>query len=107
MWRAKPSDLCGQPLVTTGGGALPLPTFAQPAMLRSASTAAVASTIFFISAPYTDSSMRQDKEDPMPALVQKRHTPQTIGAAKLGVQGARIEVPVDGGNMTIFASIAA
>ena len=34
------------PLVTTGGGALPLPTYcAQPAMLRKANTAAVASSL--------------------------------------------------------------
>jgi hypothetical protein len=36
------------PLVTTGGGALPLPTCAQPAMLRRASTAAIATESFFI-----------------------------------------------------------
>src|ERR1700722_16429881 len=36
------------PLVTTGGGALPLPTWAQPAMLRRANTAAVARASFFI-----------------------------------------------------------
>jgi len=91
MWRTKPTDFCGQPLVTTGGGALPLPTFAHPAMLRSANTAAVANTIFFISAPYIARSMRQDKEDTKPALVQKRHTPQVIGRAKLGfrVRGPR------------------
>jgi hypothetical protein len=39
------------PLVTTGGGALPLPTCAQPAMLRRANTAAVASANFFIESP--------------------------------------------------------
>ena len=36
------------PFVTTGGGALPLPTCAQPVMLRSASTAAIATVSFFI-----------------------------------------------------------
>jgi hypothetical protein len=35
------------PLVTTGGGALPLPV-AQPAMLKRANTAAVAIAIFFM-----------------------------------------------------------
>jgi hypothetical protein len=40
------------PLVTTGGGVLPLPTCAQPAMLRRANTAAVASAIFFIESPH-------------------------------------------------------
>jgi len=36
------------PFVTTGGGALPLPVLAQPAMLRRASTAAVAIASFFM-----------------------------------------------------------
>jgi hypothetical protein len=36
------------PFVTTGGGALPLPVLAQPAMLRRASTAAVARASFFM-----------------------------------------------------------
>ena len=40
------------PLVTTGGGALPLPTpVPQPATLRRASTAAVAKAIFFMGSP--------------------------------------------------------
>jgi hypothetical protein len=45
------SPMLGQhyPLVTTGGGALPLPTYcAQPAMLRRANIAAVARASFFI-----------------------------------------------------------
>ena len=37
-----------QPLVTTGGGALPLPVCAQPATLNSAITAAIAIATFFI-----------------------------------------------------------
>jgi hypothetical protein len=41
------------PLVTTGGGALPLPTYcAQPAMLRRANTAAVARASFFIAVTF-------------------------------------------------------
>jgi len=40
-----------QPLVTTGGGALPLPTSAHPATLKSARTAAVAIASFFITQP--------------------------------------------------------
>jgi hypothetical protein len=37
------------PLVTTGGGALPLPMYcAQPAMLRRANTVAIARESFFI-----------------------------------------------------------
>jgi hypothetical protein len=40
------------PLVTTGGGALPLPTpVPQPATLRRASTAAIAKAIFFMGSP--------------------------------------------------------
>jgi len=40
------------PFVTTGGGALPLPTpVPQPAMLRRASTAAVARASFFMKLP--------------------------------------------------------
>ena len=40
------------PLVTTGGGALPLPTYVpQPATLRRASTAAIAKASFFMGSP--------------------------------------------------------
>jgi hypothetical protein len=40
------------PLVTTGGGALPLPTpVPQPATLRRASVAAIAKAIFFMGSP--------------------------------------------------------
>ena len=46
------------PFVTTGGGALPLPTLAQPAMLRRASTAAVASASFFMKNPPVMTSRR-------------------------------------------------
>jgi hypothetical protein len=38
-------------LVTTGGGALPLPVFAQAARLRIARTIAVPNAIFFMVAP--------------------------------------------------------
>ena len=37
-----------QPFVTTGGGALPLPVWAQPATLSSAIMAAIAIATFFI-----------------------------------------------------------
>ena len=41
--------VCGNyPFVTTGGGALPLPVLAQPAMLKRARTAAVARASFFM-----------------------------------------------------------
>jgi hypothetical protein len=44
-----PTPFGNYPLVTTGGGALPLPTYcAQPAMLRRANIAAVASASFFM-----------------------------------------------------------
>ena len=45
------SRIATYPLVTTGGGALPLPTWAQPVMLRSASTAAIATVSFFMGSP--------------------------------------------------------
>ncbi len=54
-WRrrcsASTSQIATYPLVTTGGGALPLPTCAQPAMLRRANTAAVARASFFMKLP--------------------------------------------------------
>jgi hypothetical protein len=40
-----------QPFVTIGGGALPLPTPAQPATLTATSVASNANASFFIAAP--------------------------------------------------------
>jgi hypothetical protein len=62
------------PLVTTGGGALPLPTYcAQPAMLRRANIAAVARASFFIelSLVMTTNLITNGMASP---LVLKKHT---------------------------------
>jgi len=64
-----------QPLVTTGGGALPLPTYcAQPAMLRRASTAAVNRATFFmkVTPPFYHDEMTVSAAQSLP-LVRKRH----------------------------------
>ena len=60
------------PLVTTGGGALPLPTpVPQPATLRRASTAAVAKAIFFMGSPL---SHDRGSLDCNPALTSAERT---------------------------------
>jgi hypothetical protein len=46
------SNASGQPFVTTGGGALPLPKPAQPETLTATRVATKANTSFFIGAPY-------------------------------------------------------
>ena len=76
---AVPSDavrFCSEtyPLVTTGGGALPLPTYcAQPAMLRRANIAAVARASIFIELSFVMTS-RQLTKGMAPLLVLKKHT---------------------------------
>jgi hypothetical protein len=46
----QPFDICDQPLVTIGAGALPLPT-KHPAKLKEATTNASAKTVFFMRFP--------------------------------------------------------
>ena len=70
--------LSDQPLVTTGGGALPLPVCAQPAMLSNARITAVPSAIFFMGAPILDGMEMQDRNSWPPPLVQKRHSSHLI-----------------------------
>ena len=74
--RLVPSIACSQPLVTTGGGALPLPTYcAQPAMLRRASIVAVNRATFFmkVTPPFCYDKMTVSARYPLP-LVRKRHS---------------------------------
>jgi hypothetical protein len=62
------------PFVTTGGGALPLPVLAQPAMLSRASTAAVASASFFMKKPSLLSRQNNDIRSAPYPLVQRSHS---------------------------------
>src|SRR5579864_7116864 len=71
------------PLVTTGGGALPLPTSAQPAMLRRANTAAVAITSFFMENTPPCHDTLNHTEGAIRPLVLKRHSLDLI-ASRLG-----------------------
>ena len=51
-----------------------MPTWAHPAMLRSASTTAVPNASFFIFAPHDETTEAQDRRGSQGPLVQKRHT---------------------------------
>src|SRR5262249_7157872 len=66
------------PLVTTGGGALPLPVSAQPAMLRRANTAAVARAIFFMKETPPCHDTINHTEGASSPLVLKRHSRNLI-----------------------------
>jgi hypothetical protein len=63
------------PLVTTGGGALPFPTYcAQPAMLRRASTAAIPKASFFIGVVPLAMTCRGNQSDHSAASAEKTHS---------------------------------
>jgi hypothetical protein len=68
-------------LVTTGGGALPLPVCAQAARLRIARITAVPTAIFFIGGPHPGDWTVQIKKDVAAPLVQKSHSLQAIYGA--------------------------
>ena len=68
------------PLVTTGGGALPLPTSAQPAMLRRANTAAVARASFFMKRTPPCHDTLNHTDGPRGPLVLKRHSLDQIAS---------------------------
>ena len=57
---------------------MPLPTLAQPATLKIARIAAVASAIFFILAPLPSHRKSRIKVIGRRSLVQKRHTSRMV-----------------------------